>query len=241
MKKIDLSVFETEDLKSLQNNIKEELIRRGDKKRKYGGSIMRRIMIIHGMKPKDYSSEDKELIEIRLFNSHFLCELPERRKGSPYEWEPYLSSLINQDWMALYPRETEIGEYYVYAHVDPRNKPFITSEDAGGNYGGRPFYIGKGIDNRAFDLKRNEGHGKTIKEILTNKWPSSSIVNILFKGLSEQKALEIESKLIYFFGTQFSMIEKGWLVNLTQPPIPEFVTSMKKMPTYAEQPAVDVS
>ncbi len=230
MKKIDLSSYETDDLKSLQNQIKEELIKRGVQKQKYGRSILRRITIIHGIKPKDYTNDERQVSETRLFNGHFLLDLP-TRKNSPADREPYLLSLLSQNWKDIYPRETETGEYYVYVHVDPRRSVFISSEDAGGNYGGLPFYIGKGIGNRAYDLKRNEGHGKTIREILKDKFPPESIVRILFSGLSEQKALEIESKLIYFFGVQYSNKIKGCLVNLSEPPIPKFVSKMKIIST----------
>jgi hypothetical protein len=231
MNKIDLSKYPTEDLKSLKNQIKEELNKRSrHSQKKYSHhSVSRRILSIHGLNPKDYTDEERKITEIRLFNGHFLLR-PPPKNGDPFEWAPYLSSLIAQDWKELYPRESETGDYYVYAHVDPRLKIFITTEDSGGNYGGRPFYIGKGVGNRAYDLKRNEGHGKIIKEILENKFPPLSIVNIIFSGLSEQKALEIEAKLIYFFGVRYSEKRKGWLINLSEPPIPKFVGVMKIIP-----------
>ncbi len=231
MNKIDLSTYETEDLKSLYMQIKNELKNRNIHKEKRAQGILRRRLRIHNLAPKSYTGEDKKITEIRILNSHLLASLPFKKKLTPQDREPYLYSLIMQDWKIIYPREEETGEYYVYAHVDPRLSVFVTTEEAGGNYGGRPFYIGKGLGNRAFDLKRNEGHGKTIKEILDTKYPPSSIVRILFSGLSEQKAFEIEAKLIYFFGIQFSVNEKGWLVNLTQPAMPEFDTIMKTMPS----------
>jgi len=233
MKKIHLAQFSSDELRSLQELIKTELIKRhGTHQKKCSKSIMRRILIIHGLRPEDYTNEERAITEIRLYNSRFLLALP-RIKKPPFMRKHYLSSLIAQNWKELYPRETDIGEYYVYAHVDPRLSTFVTTEDAGGNYGGQPFYIGKGIGNRAHDLKRNEGHGKTIKEILDATWPPTSIVNILFTGLSELKALEIESKLIYFFGIQYSIERKGWLVNLTQPPVPKFEGTMTFFPNEA--------
>jgi hypothetical protein len=123
--------------------------------------------------------------------------------------------------------------WLIYAHIDPRYPKediFITTEDCGGNYGGRPLYIGKGTGRRAHDLKRNEGHGKIIKEILKSDFPSISIVKIIFDGLSEQKALEMEAKLIYFFGVRYSKKRPGWLINLSEPPTPKFEGIMRKMP-----------
>lgn len=230
IKKLNLSQFSTDDLKSLRIQIKDELIKRGHfKPDSYKKSIMRRISFIHGLKPLNNIHENEQINNINLCNGNFLLSLP-IIEGDPTQWEPYLSSLLNQNWKCLFPRETEEGDYYVYAHVDPRHNIFVTSECCGGNYGGRPFYIGKGTGNRAYDLKRNEGHGKTIKEILKDEYSPSHIVKILFSGLSEQKALEIESKLIYFFRTQYSKRRKGWLVNLSEPPIPEFKGIMQILP-----------
>ena len=39
-------------------------------------------------------------------------------------------------------------------------------------------------------------------------------------NLTETEALEMESKLIYFFGTKFELERKGILVNLSFPPRP---------------------
>lgn len=228
MKKIDLSILKTEDLHSLADQIQNELKKRRGTVR-HNRKMLKRSSAIH---------EIEALSRVNENQPTSLLTLPRRRTLELiYEFEPYLPPLINQDWNSVYPRDTEEGEYYVYAHIDPRKKPFITTEDAGGNYGGMPFYIGKGIGSRAFQLKRNEGHGKTIREIIKNNWPKSSIVNILFKNLSEQKAFEIEAKLIYFFGTQFSMIRPGPLVNLDQPTIPKFIGSMKKI--KAKPPNID--
>lgn len=230
-KKIDLTEYATEDLRSLRNLISKEIGSRQNPHSQHSKAIIRRILRIHAMEPKDTDNYPENVARIRFLNGKLLAKLPSKDgKFSTERCEPYLSSLIAQDWSHLYPRETEDGEYYVYAHVDPRLQIFITSDDAGGNYGGQPFYIGKGIGNRAYDLKRNEGHGQTIREILSCPFPPSSIVRVLFSGLSEQKALEIESKLIYFFGSQYSVNEKGWLVNLSQPAVPEFEILMQQLP-----------
>lgn len=48
----------------------------------------------------------------------------------------------------------------------------------------------------------------------------SEIVSIVRDALTEREALEIESKLIYFFGTKFESGRKGILVNLDFPARP---------------------
>ena len=225
MKKIDLSSFPTDALKALQEQIKKEI-----SSRKKSDSSMRRINFIHSLKPKDFPDREHALESIYRFNSENLLKIPINKGNEPRHLTRYLPCLLDQNWSELYPRETDIGEFYVYAHVDPRHRIFVASSKEGGNYGGQPFYIGKGIGNRAFDLKRNQGHGKTIKEILNDGYLPSNIVKILFSDLSEQKALEIEAKLIYYFGTKYSKQRIGWLVNLTEPITPEFIDTMKRFP-----------
>lgn len=51
----------------------------------------------------------------------------------------------------------------------------------------------------------------------------NKLIHILFDGLAEAKALELESKLIYLMGTKYEQGRKGLLVNLEIPPRPEFV------------------
>ena len=40
--------------------------------------------------------------------------------------------LLNQNWSCTYPRDTDSGEYYVYAHVDPSGK-FSVADIIGGD------------------------------------------------------------------------------------------------------------
>ena len=139
----------------------------------------------------------------------------------------YYKALIFQDWSQIYPRSTSFGDHYVYAHVDPRKPNFTPGKNFGGSLPGTPFYIGKGIGSRAFDLKRNEGHGKVLRELLSLDYKPEHIVFIMFDGLSENKAYELESKLIYFFGTIFNKGKAaGSLVNLDVPKIPDYKKSM---------------
>lgn len=139
----------------------------------------------------------------------------------------YYKALITQDWSHLYPRKTEFGDYYVYAHIDPTRAHFSPGKGFGGTYGGTPFYIGKGIGDRAYDLKRNQGHGREIKNLLDLNYTQDRIVKIVFDGLSENRAYELEAKLIYFFGTVYQKNRsKSTLLNLDIPKIPEYRMEM---------------
>ena len=79
--------------------------------------------------------------------------------------------------------------FYVYALKDPRQKP------------AKPFYIGKGTGNRAWEhqAKIDESEkGLLIKEILE---ASHSVIHtIIADNLTEQQALKIEAELIAAFG-----------------------------------------
>jgi len=69
-------------------------------------------------------------------------------------------------------------------------------------------------------LKRNQGHGIELNQLLNRGNTPEQIVCIIKDGLSEAEALEIESKLIYFFGTKFERHRRGILVNLDMPSRP---------------------
>lgn len=209
MKKTDLSLFSFETLKNLKNEIDIELTKRKSIMRKTSGKEL-----FDFLKDNDPSGEMESLLK---FNSASLLSIPMLDKHEPNGLTQYLPSLLAQDWSEIYPRNTDHGKHYVYAHLDPRQKIFFSPEDCGGKYEGRPFYIGKGIGNRAFDLKRNEGHGKILREILNDGYNSYDIVKIIFYKLSEYKALEIEAKLIYYFGISYSKKRQGWLLTSSPP------------------------
>lgn len=135
----------------------------------------------------------------------------------------YYKVLIEQDWSYLFSGDEE-QKYYVYAHVNPTGKKmYLDHESIPLKIDGLPFYIGKGTGDRAYDLKRNQGHGAFLKELQDAGIRKSDIVHIVSDCLSEAKALELESKLIYLFGTKYETDRKGMLVNLDIPARPEFV------------------
>lgn len=148
---------------------------------------------------------------VKLKNRVHSIKSPHRRKE--------LAPLLEEDWSDLYPPKESERIYYVYAHVTPNQKagkldvpPF--------KFNGIPFYIGKGCGDRAYDLKRNEGHGQEIRRILSTGARPEEIVQIVKDGMTESEAFCLEAKLIYFFGTRFDGKNNGVLVNLTKPPTP---------------------
>lgn len=136
-------------------------------------------------------------------------------------WLEYLDELMQQDWSSLYRGGDDQARFYVYAHVRPSGKIIRhQSESISLHLPGQPFYIGKGCGSRAFDLNRNQGHGAVLRELFADGAKAEKIVHILFDGLTEAKAFEIEAKLIYFFGTQYQRGRRGLLVNLDVPVTP---------------------
>lgn len=167
--------------------------------------------------------------DIEKRNAEGLLSIPGHRDKKFMSCSFYLPSLINQDWSGIYYGGDKEEKYYVYAHINPTKPVFITTECCGGNYGGTPFYIGKGSDLRAYDLNRNQGHGKVLKSLLSDGFNKDEIVKILFSELTEAKAYEIEAKVIYFFGTVYDKTIKknGCLYNLTIPKLPLFTGDME--------------
>lgn len=215
-----LSLVSTETLRQLRFDIKNELKRRGANKR---------IIFAKNLQPKNFEDFKGFSKNAQNFNSNNLVSLV-GLGNEIHHGQKYLSCLLKQDWSDIYTGGDIENKYYVYAHVDPSDKIFLATQDAGGNYGGTPFYIGKGTGQRAYDLKRNQGHGKKIKSTLEKGFTPENIVKIVFENLSECKALEIEAKLIYYFGTVYQHDRKnGVLYNLDIPKTPEFKGVMKKI------------
>jgi len=221
MNKFQLEALHTKDLTALKNQISAVLNSR-KKEEKY----RRKLKLAR--EHEGFTLETDE--EIMKQNSSGLFSIPKYYASKHTAKEIYLPSLINQNWSGIYKDGGSNDEFYVYAHVDPSSKQFTTRPMCGGNYGGTPFYIGKGSGDRAHDLKRNQGHGKKITELIKKGVSKDLIPYIIFSGLSESKAYELESKLIYFFGTIYNKesSKHGVLLNLDIPKTPNFISEMKE-------------
>lgn len=224
LNKFQLKELQTEYLEELRESIKQELARRRKQ-----GAVSQRRNFITSLHPKQSDDNAQFSARVKKFNSSNLLALRSINDPASVRCR-YLPHLVLQDWSHIYSGGDNEEKYYVYVHVDPREHIFISSEEAGGNFGGRPFYVGKGCGNRAYDLKRNQGHGKIIKSVLDEGYEPNDIVKIVFSELSEAKAFELEAKLIYFFGTIYQSDRmNGWLYNLDIPLLPEFNGVMEKL------------
>lgn len=93
--------------------------------------------------------------------------------------------------------------FHVYALKNPRQKP------------AKPFYIGKGTGNRAWEHQAqidDSEKGQQIKAILESG--HRIIHTIIADNLTEQQALKIEAELIAAFGVR---ARGGLLTNKVQP------------------------
>lgn len=223
----------TPDLIVMRDRLSAEIKRRGyqPKKRELTKTSARQLHLDIALIA--YANISLVFSEQEGFNSSGLLAVPNLLVGRADTRAAYLPALIKQDWNCCFPERAVGNErFYVYAHIDPTSdRPFICDVKYGGHFKGTPFYIGKGQGNRAYDLSRNQGHGKVLRALAANGYDPSSIVKILFSDLSESKAFEIESKLIYFFGTVYQKERQyGSLYNLDIPRIPQFCGVMQAMP-----------
>ena len=149
---------------------------------------------------------------------------------------------LHEDWSYLFPyANNEDDKYYVYCHINPienstsfynkryKDQPYLVLP-------GDPFYIGKGCGNRAFDFGgRSTSHISKIKSLLNKGYTSNRIALIIETGLTELEALELESKLIAFFGCMAEIPNNfkywhggsgGYLVNSDLGKRPEWVNDL---------------
>lgn len=128
-----------------------------------------------------------------------------------------IQNVFEADISFLYDKEYDkTQKYYVYAHMKSDWKiaigynPISTFAATLGMTH-VPFYIGKGCDNRAFNINRNETH-KKMKEYLQSS-DKEVIVHIIKDQISEKEAFILEDKLIDIFGLR---VFGGLLTNLDE-------------------------
>jgi hypothetical protein len=186
--------------------------------------------------PITFPSEKESYQAIVDANSVSLLEMPRRARNIHFrDRTRYLPCVLGQNWDHLFPyADTTERIYYVYSHVDPRGMstqlPSLNTL-----LKGDPFYVGKGSASRAWDLKRNQGHGKRIKLIRDAGFPDISLVHIITDHLTELEALTLEAKLIYYFGSIYDELANGCLLNLADHIKPEFVGIMAKIPARKQR------
>lgn len=220
---IDFASYSDELLVEIQKQLRAEI---AERKRTRG--IKKRVEFIKNLNPLAFGDESSFNRAVHANNSASFLSLP-FQEGKCGTRAKYLKSLLAQDWSYFFRGyDANQSSFYVYVHSDPRENVFVVRPEFGGNYGGLPFYVGKGQGQRAWDLKRNQGHGKKIREILSDGFEKGDLVKIVFDNLSEAKAMEIEAKLIYFFGTIYERKRGSSLLNLDLSCRPEFVGEMQK-------------
>lgn len=224
MDKFQLDYIPTHDLIRLKRDVSDVLKKRQFEKRRQHQVGKRK------RDPKTYTHTELTL-EISSFNRARVLSPPELQKKGARGCVRYLEDLWHQDWSEVFPDSGGENTFYVYAHVDPSLPNFSATDECGGSYGGAPFYIGKGTGNRAFDMKRNQGHGLMIRQLFDKGYKTEDIVKFVSVDLRESKALELESKLIYFFGRVYDkQMAMSMLLNLDSPKTPLFCGGMIKYP-----------
>lgn len=194
----DLTKLPTEVLKSIDAAVRKEL------------EFRRNAKMVSARMATNYDNDSSKL---------FVADPQYRHEYSKHK-NKYLGELLDQDWSHLFFGGNAEEKYYVYLHYEPSGKQVkFACENLEINIQGWPFYVGKGTGDRAYDMKRNQGHGQLLKQILS-RHAADEIVQIVKSGLTEAKAFELESKLIYFFGTRYERDRKGCLVNLDIPDRP---------------------
>lgn len=221
---IDLKDYPTSALLNLYSAIKEEM-----KKRKIAANLAARKSFVKTLKPTNFKNEDQFTAAVRKANGSRLLSVPALDQKLAHRIK-YLPSLISQDWSKLFESyDNNDRKYYVYAHVNPLERVFVTTSECGGNYRGNPFYIGKGSGNRARDLKRNQGHGEILRKLIAKGLTADDVVHIVKDDMTEREAMELEAKLIYFFGTVYERDTGSQLYNLDKSVRPVFVGAMQEL------------
>lgn len=222
---LELTKFKTTELQELLKSVKQELALRQEKKQLPEMGRKKALLAV-----ENYHARGGEFKpEIEAVFGRFLCSMPVNNRENFQSKRAYLRCILSQDWSHLFSGyKSEDRRYYVYAHIDPRRMHFACQEINLIPGSGEPFYIGKGTGRRAWDLDRNQGHGKTLLYLKEKGYTKDHIVKVLFENMTEAESMEMEAKLIYFFGTLYEKNRRGTLVNLDLSIRPNFIAAMGK-------------
>lgn len=173
-------------------------------------------------------------------NTHDTPPAVQRGRVKRISTHSVLIDFLSEDWGHLFTGEySEEKIYYVYYHTDPSMPDMRFRRDSDEVvFRGRPFYIGKGVGDRYKSLKRSRSHISVVNRIAATGIRKDEIFHI-FKGcISEKEALELEAKLITFFGcwseldrnrAHFHGMKGGLLINSDPAVRPPDVADMMKI------------
>ena len=111
-----IKTLPTELLKQVKNDILKELRHRNLQEK-----------IITSVPGDNPTHSEGYNAEIQKYNSENLLSVRGISK-QPSIKQRYFNSLMGQDWSSIYPRDSDIGAYYVYAHVNPSLPTFHVKE-----------------------------------------------------------------------------------------------------------------
>ncbi|QGT52238.1 homing endonuclease [Vibrio phage MZH0603] len=183
--------------------------------------------------------ELKRMVQSRK-TQEYKTPLFDRGKVKRMSNHSVLIDFLEEDWSYLFDGAyDEAEDYYVYYHTDCR-KPNMRFRkgDKSVTFTGRPFYIGKGKGQRYKSKNRSRSHLSIINNITSTGMDDDSIYHIYQSGLNEKQALELEAKLITFFGcsselcrnrAHFHGMKGGLLINNDPAKRPDDVTRMMKI------------
>lgn len=135
---------------------------------------------------------------------------PTYKKDSPERFKIY-HDLINDDWSHLFCNTDDgFNDYYVYYHCDPRlplNSAYCLDQEGNEVISQMPFYIGMGRGDRLFNFKRTNQHTTLLSKLISDDFGKKEIAHKIIDGVTKSIALELESKLILYFGcvTRFNL------------------------------------
>lgn len=228
---MDLHLVPDVQLLEIYKLVKIEIRQRFVTKKKRTDVFQNELLKFKSNFPDDFLEDlyEKHKLENNLSTSSFLSLRKNDLKCPLHARMKYLWMILDQDWSSLFHGGDLTKKYYVYFHVDLAEKFIALPKRLGIGMVKKPFYVGKGTNNRAYELKRNEGHGKKIRNIISDGHNEKDIVCIIKNLLTEGEAYELEAKLIYFFGTIFEKDRDGILLNLNIPRLPVFTAEMPKI------------